>query len=558
MKTKFVLCVFMKRVKFKREHTFASAIEELIIQKKLYIVISELILDVQPKEITIAVLQDKKLVELQKEQQDESFGVGNIYMGRVKKLMPALNAAFVDVGHKKDAFLHYLDLGVQFNSVSYYQKLVEDKKKPQLSKLKLQPEIEKEGSIADLLKPGQEILVQIAKEAISTKGPRLTSEISFAGRFMVLIPFIDKVSVSQKIKSREERSRLRQLIQSIKPKNFGVIIRTNAEGKKVAELDSELKMLVKRWEDANAKLSKTKAPALIYEETARTVALLRDIFNPSFEQIHINDSDIASQVADYVGMIAPDRKNVVKEYKGMLPILDNFGVTKQVKSLFGKTVTFKNGAYLIIEHTEALHVVDVNSGNRNKAQLGQEDAAFEVNVAAAEEIARQLRLRDMGGIIVIDFIDMAKGEHRNKLLAKMQEFMADDRAKHNILPLSKFGLMQITRQRVRPEMELTTSEECPTCFGKGKIKSSILFTDTLEGKIEYLVKNLNVQKFKLHIHPYVAAYVQQGLFSLKFKWSRRYNVSLKIVPDQNLGFLQYVFYDKNGSEIDLKEEHEMK
>ena len=519
---------------------------------------SELIVDVQPKEITIAVLQDKKLVELQKEQQDESFGVGNVYMGRVKKLMPALNAAFVDVGHKKDAFLHYLDLGVQFNSISYYQKLVEDKKKPQLSKIKLQPEIEKEGSIADLLKPGQEILVQIAKEAISTKGPRLTAEISFAGRYMILIPFTDKVSVSQKIKSREERSRLRQLIQSIKPKNFGVIIRTNAEGMKVAELDTELRMLVKRWEDANAKIYKTKTPALVYEETARTVALLRDIFNPSFEQIHINDKSIASQIAEYVGTIAPERQKVVKEYTGALPILDNFGITKQIKTLFGKTVTFKNGAYLIIEHTEALHVIDVNSGNRNKAQLGQEDAAFEVNVAAAEEIARQLRLRDMGGIIVIDFIDMSKGEHRNKLLAKMQEFMADDRAKHNILPLSKFGVMQITRQRVRPEMELATSEECPTCYGKGKIKSSILFTDTLESKIQYLSENLKIKKFNLRIHPYVAAYVNQGLFSLKYKWGRKFNVSYKVIPDQSLGFLQYIFVDKDGNEIDLKEEHEMK
>ncbi len=521
--------------------------------------VSELIVDVQPKDISIAVLEDKKLVELQQEAQDASFAVGNIYLGRVKKLMPALNAAFVDVGHKKDAFLHYLDLGVEFNSVSYFQKQIEDKKKiPQISKLKLQPDIDKEGTISDVLKVGQEILVQIAKEPISTKGPRLTAEISFAGRFMVLIPFIDKVSVSQKIKSREERARLRQLVQSIKPKNFGVIIRTNAEGKKVAELDAELKILVQRWDDMCEKLPKAKAPSLIYEETGRTVALLRDIFNPSFEQIYVNDKDVYKQITEYVSVIAPERKNIVKLYTGALPIFDNFGVTKQIKSLFGKTVTFKNGAYLIIEHTEALHVIDVNSGNRNKSKMGQEDSAFEVNVAAAEEIARQLRLRDMGGIIVIDFIDMMKGEHRNKLHAMMQEFMAKDRAKHNILPLSKFGLMQITRQRVRPEMDVATSEVCPTCFGKGKIKSSILFTDTLEHKIDYLSNKLQVKKFFLHIHPYVAAYVEQGMFSLKYKWKKKYGVGMKIIPDQSLGFLQYVFYDKDKNEIDLKEEIEMK
>lgn len=520
---------------------------------------SELVVDVQPKEITIAVLEDKKLVELQQESQDGSFAVGNIYMGKVKKLMPALNAAFVNVGHKKDAFLHYLDLGVEFNSILNFQKLVEDKKKiPQLQKMKLQPDIDKEGSISDILKVGQEILVQIAKEPISTKGPRLTAEISFAGRFMVLIPFIDRVSVSQKIKSREERARLRQLIQSIKPKNFGVIIRTNAEGKRVADLDAELKVLVKRWEDNIGKIQKAKAPSLIFEETGRTVALLRDIFNPSFEQIHVNDKDVSKQIAEYVSIIAPDRKNIVKDYNGALPILDNFGITKQIKSLFGKTVTFKNGAYLIIEHTEALHVIDVNSGNRNKSKLGQEDSAYEVNVAAAEEIARQLRLRDMGGIIVIDFIDMGKVEHRNKLLSRMQELMAHDRAKHNILPLSKFGIMQITRQRVRPEMEVTTSEVCPTCFGKGKIKSSILFTDTLEGKIDYLANRLKVKKFSLHIHPYVAAYVQKGWFSLKYKWKKKYKVGMQIIPDQKLGFLQYIFYDHEGNEIDLKEEIEMK
>ncbi len=521
--------------------------------------ISELIVDVQPKDISIAVLEDKKLVELQQEAQDASFAVGNIYLGRVKKLMPALNAAFVDVGHKKDAFLHYLDLGVEFNSVSYFQKQIEDKKKiPQISKLKLQPDIDKEGTISDVLKVGQEILVQIAKEPISTKGPRLTAEISFAGRFMVLIPFIDKVSVSQKIKSREERARLRQLVQSIKPKNFGVIIRTNAEGKKVAELDAELKILVQRWDDMCEKLPKAKAPSLIYEETGRTVALLRDIFNPSFEQIYVNDKDVYKQITEYVSVIAPERKNIVKLYTGALPIFDNFGVTKQIKSLCGMTVTFNNGAFLIIELTEALHVIDVNSGNRNKSKMGQEDSAFEVNVAAAEEIARQLRLRDMGGIIVIDFIDMMKGEHRNKLHAMMQEFMAKDRAKHNILPLSKFGLMQITRQRVRPEMEVATSEVCPTCFGKGKIKSSILFTDTLEHKIDYLSTKLQVKKFFLHIHPYVAAYVEQGIFSLKYKWKKKYGVGMKIIPDQSLGFLQYVFYDKDKNEIDLKEEIEMK
>ena len=521
---------------------------------------SELIIDVQPKEISIAVLEDKKLVELQKEARDVAFTVGNIYAGKVKKLMPGLNAAFIDVGYKKDAFLHYLDLGPQFRSVDrFYRQAVSDKKRfPQLAKFHLEKDIDKDGSINDVLKVGQEILVQVAKEPISTKGPRLTSELSFAGRFLVLIPFNDKVSVSAKIKSKEERFRLQKLIQSIKPKNFGVIVRTVAEGKKVIELDTELRALVKRWEDNLPKIQKNKTPFLVYEETGRVVGLLRDVFNPSFQEIHVNDNETFGQIKDYISVIAPEKKDIVKHYNGDLPIFDNFGVTKQIKALFGKTVTFKYGAYLIIEHTEALHVIDVNSGNRTKLQEGQENTAWEVNVLAAEEIARQLRLRDLGGIIVIDFIDMTEGDHKNKLLLKMQELMSNDRAKHNILPLSKFGLMQITRQRVRPEMEISTTEICPTCFGKGEIKPSILFTDSLQSKISYLVRKLKVKKFTLHVHPYVAAYINQGLFSLKRKWQWKYGYGFKIIPNQSLAYLEYHFYDENKEEIDLKQEIELK
>ncbi len=520
---------------------------------------SELVIDVQPKEVSIAVLEDKNLVELHKEARNVSFSVGDIYLGKVKKLMPGLNAAFIDVGYKKDAFLHYLDLGPNFNTQQKFLKQAVDgsKKFPAIAKMHIDPEIEKDGSISNVLKPGQEVLVQIAKEPISTKGPRLTSELSFAGRFIVLIPFADKVSVSTKIKSGEERARLRQLIQSIKPKNFSVIVRTSAEGKRVAELDHELKTLVKRWEDNITKLSKAKAPALIYEESGRTVALLRDIFSPSFQNIHVNDENVYNSVRDYVSLIAPGRENIVQKYTGELPIFDNFAITKQIKSLFGRTVTYKSGAYLIIEHTEAMHVIDVNSGNRSKGSDAQEKTAIDVNTAAADEIARQLRLRDMGGIIVIDFIDMSEAANRQKLFEHMSKAMAGDRAKHNILPLSKFGLMQITRQRVRPAMDITTSETCPTCFGTGKIKPSILFTDSLEGKIACLVNKHHVKNFALHVHPYVAAFITQGFIPLSLKWKLKYSWSMKIIPDQSLSFMEYKFIDSDKNEIDMMEEKEM-
>jgi ribonuclease G len=522
---------------------------------------SEVVIDVQQKEISIALLEDKNLVEYQNEPRSASFSVGNIYIAKVKKLMPGLNACFVDVGYERDAFLHYLDLGNQFNSYEKYLKQVQSDRKKlyPFSKATRLPDLKKDGSVQTTLTIGQEVLVQIVKEPISTKGPRLTGELSFAGRFLVLIPFGDKVSVSSKIKSDEERARLKQLINSIKPKNCGVIVRTVAEGKRVAELDAELKILNKRWDDAILKVQKTqKRPQLVFEETGRAVALLRDLFNPTYENIYVNDEDVFKEVHHYVSMISPEKANIVKMYKGKVPIFDNFNITKQIKSSFGKTVNYKHGAYLIIEHTEALHVVDVNSGNRSRAVNGEEANALDVNLGAADELARQLRLRDMGGIIVIDFIDMNLAEDRQMLYERMCKNMQKDRARHNILPLSKFGLMQITRQRVRPAMDVNVEETCPTCFGKGKIKSSILFTDQLENKIDHLVNKIGIKNFYLYVHPYVAAYINQGVLSLKRKWQLKYGFRIHVIPSQKLAFLQYEFYDAKKQFIDMKEEIETK
>ncbi len=522
---------------------------------------SEIVIDVQQKEISIALLEDKRLVEYQNESRSASFSVGNIYVAKVKKLMPGLNACFVDVGYERDAFLHYLDLGSQFNSYVKYLKQVESDRKKlyPFSKASRLPDLKKDGSIQNTLTVGQEVLVQIVKEPISTKGPRLTGELSFAGRYLVLMPFNDKVSVSSKIKSGEERARLKQLIQSIRPKNCGVIVRTVAEGKRVAELDAELKILNKRWEDAITKVQKTQQrPQLIFEETGRAVAMLRDLFNPTYENIFVNDGDVFKAVQHYVSLIAPEKAGIVKMYNGKVPIFDNFNITKQIKSSFGKTVNYQHGAYLIIEHTEALHVVDVNSGNRSRSQNGQEANALDVNLGAADELARQLRLRDMGGIIVVDFIDMNLAEDRQMLYERMCKNMQKDRARHNILPLSKFGLMQITRQRVRPAMDVNVEETCPTCFGKGKIKSSILFTDQLESKIDRLVNKIGIKKFYLYVHPYVAAYINQGVISLKRKWQMKYGWGVHVIPSQKLAFLQYEFYDTNKQFIDMKEEIETK
>ncbi|MBD5188886.1 MAG: Rne/Rng family ribonuclease [Bacteroidales bacterium] len=520
---------------------------------------SELVVDVQQEDVSIALLEDGRLVSLQKESRNIAYAVGDLYLAKVKKIMPGLNAAFLDVGYDKDAFLHYLDLGPQFSSYSRFinEAMTDKKKVPNISKFKLDPDISKQGSISEVVQPGQQLLVQIAKEPISSKGPRLTTEISFTGRYMVLMPFGDKISISQKIKSTEEKIRLRQLMSSIKPKGFSVIVRTSAENKRVAELNNEMRTLVRYWEESIAKMQRSQSPALIFEEESRMVSVIRDIFSPTFENIYVNEAEAFTQIQNYVGLISPENKDIVKIYAKDTPIFDHFNITRQIKSSFGKTVSFKSGAYIIIEHTEALHVIDVNSGNRSKASNDQESNALDVNLKAADEIARQLRLRDMGGIIVIDFIDMNKAEHRQTLFDHMKEIMANDRARHNILPLSKFGLMQITRQRVRPALDITTTETCPSCFGKGEVQPSILFTDKLEEKLEYLVNSLKVKKFILYIHPYVEAYVKKGVFSLYGRWKRKFGRGFKVVPDEALAYLEYRVIDQSGKEIDLKEESDM-
>ena len=518
---------------------------------------SELVVDVRPTEISTALLEDGRLMSLQRESRDASYAVGNLYLAKVKKLMPGLNAAFVNVGHSKDAFLHYLDLGSQFNTFAQFVKTVKDnpgKTPPSISKMKMLPDIDKHGTVSDVLTQGQELIVQIAKEPISSKGPRLTTEISFTGRFLVLTPFNDKISVSQKIKDHAEKTRLRRLIESIKPKNFGVIIRTSAENKRAAELNSELKVLLKSWDDAIAKIQYSQPPTLLYEEESRAVAEIRDLFNPDFESIHVNDAQIYEQIHSYVSLIAPDRSDIVKLYTNETPIFDNFNITRQIKSAFGKTVSFKSGAYIIIESTEALHVIDVNSGNRSKSSTDQESNALNVNLLAADEISRQLKLRDMGGIIVIDFIDMAQAEHRQALYDHMRQAMARDRAKHNILPLSKFGLMQITRQRVRPALDIVTEETCPSCGGKGTVQPSLLFTDMLKDKIDYLVNSLRVNNFIMYVHPFVDAFLKKGFISEYWRWRREFGRKFRILPDQSLNYLQYRVIDKDKNEIDLKEE----
>lgn len=511
----------------------------------------ELIITSHPSEVQIALLEDKKLVEIHREKLTEQFSVGNVYLGRVRKIMPGLNAAFVNIGSDKDAFLHYLDIDPNSLSLNEYVKMVMSGNKRSLNNIPTQPLVEKVGKIGDVLTTGQEILVQVAKEPISTKGPRITTEISFAGRYAVLVPFTDKVFVSQKIKGNEERKRLRKIVSGIKPKNFGVIIRTSAQNKKAEDLTKDVEQLFTRWKNTVEKLSTSHAPCKVATELDRTSVLIRDLLNDSFHAIHVDNKDLFTEIKNYIKSFSDDKNDVdiVKFYKDNTPIFEHFNVAKQIKSSFGKIVTIKNGIYLIIEQTEALCVIDVNSGNRVKSSNSQEENALQVNMDSAVEIARQLRLRDIGGIIVIDFIDMAKAANRTALYKQMCELMETDRAKHTVLQLSKFGLMQITRQRVRQVTTIDTLEQCPVCYGTGKVKPTILIEENIENMIDFLIKKQIEPKITIELHPFLYAYFTKGLISKQIKWFFKYKKWIHLKENTNLHLLQHQFYNKDNEEI---------
>lgn len=512
----------------------------------------ELIINSSDDGVEIALLENKKLVELHLEKGQNNFAVGDLYLGRVKKLMPGLNAAFVDVGYEKDAFLHYTDLSPYFRSLMKFTKLSLDDNTPwgrDFGKFKNEAEILKSGKITEVVSNKPELLVQVLKEPISNKGPRLSCEISLPGRFVVMTPFNDIVAISRKIHSSDERKRLQRTVEAIKPKNFGIIVRTAAEGKNTAELHNDVMELSKMWHDIQENLAGSKAPKLIMGEQTKTTSILRDLLSESFQKVVVNDKKIHLEAKDYISRIAPEQEDIVSFHNGGTNVFDTYGITKQVKASFGKTVNMGSGAYLIIEHTEALHVIDVNSGTRT-AEAGQEQNALVTNLEAAEEIARQVRLRDLGGIIIIDFIDMKLPNNKKQIYEAMEGFMKGDRARHTILPISKFGLLQITRQRLRPELNITTTEACPTCKGTGKIGPSILLADDIEKDLSYLI-NQGHRQLAIHVHPIMSAYLTKGNFfnSIQWKWYWKYKVKVKIESDTNSPITGYHFYDRKTDDI---------
>lgn len=504
------------------------------------------------KAVDIAILEDRKLIELHREDLSNGYNVGDIFVGTVKRTMPGLNAAFVEIGHPKDAFLHYTDCGPKLSSITKYTRGVKGGSitTSKLDNFTIPPDIDKKGSVDQVLKKGDPILVQVLKEPISTKGPRLSCEITVPGRYVVISPFKNMVAVSKKISTQEERTRLKNLVESIKPKNFGVIVRTAAEGKRVQDIHEDILDLTNRWDQVFQKLKTSKRYQILLKELDKTETILRDILNESFNRIVVNDKHTHANVKEYLQTIAKDQVKILNHYTGRKPLFEQFGVSRQIKSSFGKSYTMKSGAYLVIEHTEAMHVIDVNSGPKSK-NMDQETAAMTVNQEAAHEIARQMKLRDMGGIVIIDFIDMRNPENRNKLVREFKKAMSTDRAQHTILPLSKFGLMQVTRQRTRPEIQINTAEVCPCCNGTGKVQPTILVTDNISRDLGMIYSNRPQAKLRLVCHPYVKAFLTSGWYSERMKWYRQYKKWIGLQADSSIPLNKYQFFDENNDEIRL-------
>ncbi|MEY3239880.1 MAG: hypothetical protein RIR11_1318 [Bacteroidota bacterium] len=512
----------------------------------------ELIINASEKGIEMALLEAGKLVEIHYQKNDNTFSVGDIFVGKIRKMMPGLNAAFIDIGHRKDAFLHYTDLGPKLKSVVKWSNGVVNGSinTHKLDNFKLEEDIVKTGKVDQVLNKRNPILIQILKEPISTKGPRLSCELTLPGRSIVLTPFNDIVSVSKKIANPEERKRLHTLAESIRPKGFGIIMRTAAEGKKTQELHEEVVHTMGRWEEIYKQLKTVTPPERLLSEIDKASSVLRDLLTDSFSKIVVNEKEMYADIRDYLANISPDQVKIVQHYTGTKPIFEQYSVTKQIKASFGKTATMGSGAYLVIDKTEAMHVIDVNSGHKITSN-DVEQTIFSVNLEAVQEIARQIRLRDIGGLIVIDFIDMKNAEHKRQIAKAMEDFMRKDRAQHTVLPLSKFGLMQITRERTRPEIEMNTAEECPSCNGTGKINPTILLADDIDRDLQFILQSRPKSDIRIHVHPYIEAFLKKGGFfkSKQFAWFWKFHKWIKILPQSDFHINQYRFFDGNEDEI---------
>ncbi|MFH0930894.1 MAG: Rne/Rng family ribonuclease [Candidatus Zixiibacteriota bacterium] len=496
----------------------------------------DIIINSSEYETRIAVLENSKLMELWVERPESERIVGDIYKGIVKAVLPGMQAAFLDLGLERSAFLHISDI-----TELYEADFLEEEELAQRKKKKAPQKIE------ELLKKGQEILVQIMKEQMGTKGPKVTSQLSLAGRYLVLVPGEEHIGVSRKIIEREEKKRLKRVVSELKPEGFGAIIRTVAEGKAQKEFKNDIRLLLNLWKKIRQEAEKKKAPALVHKDMGLVASVIRDQLSSKVNQVMIDSKWEYKKIRSYLQVIAPSLRQKVIIYDKDIPIFDFYNIESQIEKMLDRRVWLRKGAYIVIDQTEAMVTIDVNTG-RFVGKSDQQTTILKTNLEASREIARQIRLRDIGGLIVVDFIDMESFENRKKVFEEFKASFKNDRSKHSILPISDFGLIEMTRERIRPSLLYTFSQPCPTCNGIGRVLSK----ETLAAKIERWFKRAKVRsvdkKFKLCIHPEVYRILSEGKESRIKKLCRMLRIEILPEKDENLSADEFKVFSLDEEE----------
>ena len=500
----------------------------------------------------IALLENGELAQLFIESEENQRTVGNIYVAQVHKVMSGIRAAFIDMGTPKDAFLHFSDAGDhldEYISMLNGPNAIPAHAKGDIKNKENLSNVEKQILAGKVLKSGQKLLVQIVKEPIGSKGPRVSTDITIAGRFLVLIPMGDYIAVSKKISNYRERRRLKNILSDMVPDGFGVIVRTVAEGQNDQEIEDDLRNVLKKWEKIVDKLETAKPPSLLHRDLDMTESLIRDLFAKNYDRVLIDDPKMYRQIKGYVGQIAPKMLPNVENYKGREHIFDYMKISEDVNSIFSPRVRMKSGGYLIFEQTEAMYVVDVNSGPY-AAKASQEDNSLKTNLDAAREIAKQLRLRDIGGIIVVDFIDLKDEKNRKKIYDELKKEFRKDQAKTNLIGMSDFGLVQITRQRIRPSVVNSVSKVCPMCGGSGNVVSQDTILTDIESWLSKFKHNTAYRAIDLYVNPYLRSMITKGLFSRRWKWMTKYHLKISVIGDESVSLNEFKV-TLAGSDIDI-------
>ncbi|MDI1319307.1 MAG: Rne/Rng family ribonuclease [bacterium] len=510
----------------------------------------ELVINSEPLEKRVALLVDGTLDRFEIERESDSRMVGGIYKGRIKNLDPGLKAAFVDIGYNKNAFLHYWDMLPAATDSSV--EVVRVNKKKDAGPRTAQPTVK---DIPGLYPPGSEIVIQVTKGPIGTKGPRTTTNLSLPGRYLILTPFSDGCGISRKIEDPQERKRLKTLINELTiPEGMGVIVRTAGEGKKPRYFVRDLHLLLAKWTEIMRKMEHDRAPACLYQEPDIVERTVRDFLTEDIDRVLVDNEDDYKRTQDYVGQISNRSRGKIVYYKDSIPVFERYNIERQIEQTFQRRVPLPSGGEIVIDETEALISIDVNTGSHKSRSGDEKNTIFQVNMEAATEISRQIRLRNIGGLVIMDFIDMKERRHRNSVYDRMVELMSEDKAKTHILPISSLGIMQMTRQRQQESLSANLYTSCPYCRGRAMVKSATTMSVELQRKLSSVARRLQARKdgkeysLRIHVHPSILERLRSEDSELLVRVEKTFGVKLAFRADPNYHVENFKIINANTNE----------